>query len=281
MIISKFLLSCAVRPTKAMPVARRHSQAGFSLIEMAVVLAIIALLAGSVLALQNYLRATELKSIMIDVERFKSMFLQFQDRYKALPGDLPDATNYWGAAHADFNTCKTTVSNSKATCNGDGNGTISTWGTATTYYERYRAWQQLSNAGFIEGNYTGVQGAGGASEARIAVNTPASEVNGGGFSLRYHPLGFADANWFASTYHHLVVFGGFVTADTTNAPMVTPLEANDIDQKIDDGRPGAGLVMGFTSNFQPNCVSTNVVATAAYVLANTDQECALIFKLGF
>jgi prepilin-type N-terminal cleavage/methylation domain-containing protein len=99
----------------------------FSLIELVVVLVIIGLIVGGITSGQNLIRSAQLQSVVTDKKKYESAIAAFQERYFQLPGDMNNATDFWGAAHTTEATCVTTVSTGEETCNGDGNGKI-------TYY---------------------------------------------------------------------------------------------------------------------------------------------------
>lgn len=99
---------------------------GFSLVELSIVLVILGLLTGGILAGQSLIRASELRSVSVDLVRTQTAVMSFRDKYMAIPGDMSTATRFWGAAHATPATCRTTSSSSTATCDGDGNGNITT-----------------------------------------------------------------------------------------------------------------------------------------------------------
>jgi len=116
---------------KAMQNARfPRRQAGFTLIEIAIVLVIIGLLLGGILKGQELITSARVKNIVAQIDGTKAAFFGFQDRYRALPGD--------------FNAATTQIAG--ATQNGDGNGVIN----AT---ESIAVWDHLSHAGFINGTY--------------------------------------------------------------------------------------------------------------------------------
>ena len=131
---------------------------GFSLVELSIVLVILGLLTGGILAGQSLIRAAELRTVTNDFTRYVTATHTFRDKYFSIPGDMTNATKFWGAADPTPATCRalTTPSTGTATCDGNGNGTILTPGDATTFFEMHRFWQHLAHAGLIEGTYTGV-----------------------------------------------------------------------------------------------------------------------------
>ena len=123
-------------------------QAGFTLVEIAIVLVIIGLLLVGVLQGQEMIENTKTKSIVSDMKSVQAAYNSYLDRYKVPPGDEANATfvaRGWPAA----------MSNA-----GGGNG-ILTMPVANTFTNAAAAenesfWQALRAAGFLSGSSTDV-----------------------------------------------------------------------------------------------------------------------------
>ena len=146
-------------------------RSAFSLVELSIVLVILGLLTGGILAGQNLIRAAELRSVTTQMTQYRTAFYTFRDKYFAIPGDMRNAIDFWGAQDGADGVgldCFNDPSSTQATCNGDGDGDIQLYPMTETY----RAWQHLANAGLIEGTYTGagtsVPTGGGSSEGRTS-----------------------------------------------------------------------------------------------------------------
>jgi prepilin-type N-terminal cleavage/methylation domain-containing protein len=258
---------------------------GYSLLEMAIVVVIIGLIIGGVVIGRSLIRNAELQSIMGEYGRYKQAVISFQDKYFALPGDFATATSIWGAAHATASTCITTASTTKLTCNGDGNGRITDQQSsyATTYYEQFRAWQHLSNAGLISDTVSGISTS-GTYAYTIGVNIPASQFSGAGWRLLNYteddrdggveglaatPTGDIPANL-------VLWFGGRYFEDSNRmGNIISPNDAADFDTKFDDGLPLTGVIITQSNIASPNCVTADAYTESNAVL------CALVFKTGF
>jgi prepilin-type N-terminal cleavage/methylation domain-containing protein len=246
---------------------------GFTLVELSIVLVILGLLAGGVLAGQGLIRAAELRSITTDQQRFLIAIRAFRDQYRSLPGDMPNATLVWGAQDPTPATCQTTPSTGKATCDGNGTGGV---GLVTAeYYESFRLWQQLANAGLIEGTYNGVTGSGGTLHCVPGTNCPASRLAKGGFL--YSMVTSTPFGILASPNAHVLFFGAGSNSTAPNVGIIKAEDAWNIDTKLDDGKPGTGKVMGPTNTARPACVDTDVATSAVYLVTDTTPGCNLYF----
>ena len=247
---------------------------GFTLVELSIVLVILGLLAGGVLTGQSLIRAAELRSISTDLNRYNSAVDNFRTRYVGLPGDITNAVNYWGADTASSCTEAPAAGDrvlKTATCNGNGNGVMGD--NTFKANELFRAWQQLANAGLIEGNYTGVAGALSSRHAVIGANAPGSRINNAGFCFMEadytsaHPQRFVNAS-----SKNLIEFGG--PSDVAGGyefyyTVIKPTEAWNIDVKMDDGKPGIGRLM----TWKGSCATTTDPNTAEYALTDSSIAC--------
>src|ERR1019366_1905112 len=139
-------------------------RAGFTLIEMAIVLVIIGLIVGGVLVGQELIYTSQVRSVMTDIQRFDVAANTFRGKYDCVPGDCANATYFFGI---NSGGCPgPAVGYTSGTCNGDGNGQVDGYllqplGGTTAYggishsLEVFLFWQHLSLANLIPGSYTG------------------------------------------------------------------------------------------------------------------------------
>lgn len=252
-------------------------RAGFSLVELSIVLVIIGLITGGILTGQNLIRAAELRSIATDFEKYQTATKAFKDQYYALPGDLPNATDYWGEAA----TCPGDVSTpsvDKATCNGDGDGLIQNYEqvTSNTSDEIFRFWQHLVNAGFIEGNYAGVRAHATNQYSQIGWNVPAGKIRASGWSIHH----WADTvlKNYPGTNGQFMVLGADSAISATAMPILYAEEMWNVDKKIDDGLPAYGILFSRDSDAYPDCVTSTTASDATYKLDSDEMGCAVYFK---
>lgn len=267
----------------------RHTSHGFSLLELALVLVIIALISGGIIAGSAMIRNAHVQKVITESQRFAEAIDNFRDKYVALPGDMTNAQDFWGT---DPGGCPNPATGNPATpyvetrqpktCNGNGDGFI--FGTPSTPYEMFRAWQQLAAAGMVEGTYVGMAyNPGGATDcchAGIGINVPASILPGGGYTLMYSAWPDDHANSWGIP-RHVLVFGAQDSLRWTYAPVLTPIEAQSIDTKIDDGFPAFGNVMSYKSALTPGCTTSDTATISRYTSGDSDKLCVLNFVLGF
>ncbi len=255
-------------------------RAGFTLIELAIVLVVIGLIVGVVFVGQELIKQSQIRSIYTDIDKFNIAVSLFKNKYNCLPGDCLNATDYFGTAHANPVTCISTIGTGTQTCNGDGDGKVEDpyYGDATEFH---RFWQQLSAAGLIEGQYTGVVTPDcymGDICNQPGVNEPAFKYPGAGAYIDY--LGRSDPDGVLFEYgFHAYIIGAIRDHLWANNPAVAPNDALLIDNKIDDGMPGMGAVQTYTPSFTPSigCASSADPTTATYMKSDA-RLCVMIIK---
>jgi prepilin-type N-terminal cleavage/methylation domain-containing protein len=120
----------------------QRNQSGFTLIEIAIVLVIIGLLLGGVLKGQELINSAKVKNLATDFRNIPVYIYGYQDKFKALPGDDPQANTH--------------VNGNVATTGGTpGNGVIEgLWNSTTQTEESYLFWQHVRLAGLTSGSTT-------------------------------------------------------------------------------------------------------------------------------
>ena len=255
---------------------------GFSLLEMAIVMTIIGLLVGGVLTGKSLIRAAELRALQTEMTRYQIAIKTFSDKYGALPGDMANATDFWGAVAPPASCWSTSSAGTIATCSGDGNGTITNYDTGINTYEAFRAWQHLANAGLISGIYTGVAGPGSDRHHKVGINCPRSTaIPGIGYAVFFVATGTFSGSWYSLTNKTILQIGGedtILNAVEPFLPVFTAQEAYSIDKKMDDGLPGTGLVRTQQSN-TPACATSLNPTTATYDTSSDLVNCPLLYVI--
>jgi prepilin-type N-terminal cleavage/methylation domain-containing protein len=220
--------------------SRTHRPAaGFTLIELSIVLVIIGLIVGGVLVGQDLIKAAEIRATVGQVEKYNAAVNTFRTKYNGIPGDL------LGSQATAFGVC-ITANCAGTTGLGDGNGLINDTASSTTSAgigEPLLFWQELSNASLIDGSLGQGVVTAGALPANLTSSTVAS----------YFPVAkLGRGNYWlvgnnGAGVNEFLLTGFGTTPDTTTgvytlAGQLTPIESYNIDVKLDDGAPNTGIV---------------------------------------
>lgn len=259
----------------------------FSLVELSIVLVILGLLVGGVLSGQSLIRAAELRGIATEYNEIVTATQSFKDKYFALPGDMPNATQFWlrqGGLGGYNATCVTnsgaavhTVTQQGA-CDGNGDGRVEIFNFLQAN-EDAQFWQHLKMAGLM--NIKVRQSAG---DAGIGINFGTnrslhnSRFNNGLWGPLYYPPTTGQfvplSTGRVGSNLNLLMFGaasGNVHPPTTS--LLKPEEAWNLDSKIDDGKSTQGTLRVTQSGTTWDiCRSGN-----DYALSETREQCSIVF----
>ena len=263
----------------------KNKNSGFTLLEMSIVIVIVALVAGAIVGAKSMMRAAQIKNALGEYDTYLKAIGEFRDKYLALPGDMKNATTMFGASAGG---CPGTAGAAPTTgsCNGNGNGRIGMTDTSgyfnTDFGEMFRAWEQLAHAGFIKGQYNGVWSPVWVTDATIGLNVPESALEGAGWSLYYYIETIDNGLLWPDTYGHMFSLGSTRSGSITSGATLSAPEAFALDQKMDDGKPGRGVVRAWRPGFLANCTNSDTTQDAqAYIATkSTTAACALVFIPG-
>lgn len=237
----------------------RHRRA-FSLVELSIVLVILGLLVGGILSGQSLIRASQLRALTRQYQGYYTAVQTFRDKYFALPGDMTNATQFWGLRAAGA-ACMGSASSDTKTCDGNGDGQIDIAPGSSVEYTRF--WQHLANAGLIEGQYNGL-------------NYPASKLGG---TTRFA------GQWSGTLTGNTINFDGDYGNVLYTTDMLIPSELWNIDTKMDDGIPSTGKVVVLATtgpNWLADCTTAAAGVTSnlnvTYLLSGTANTCEIMFR---
>ena len=222
----------------------KKTQSGFTLIEIAIVMVIIGLLLGGVLKGQSMINSAKVRSLNNKIDGISAAWFAFQDRYRALPGDMIGA-----------NAAAQIGNGILAAQGGDG------FGTVNTGIESGFLWLHLAGAGFISGSYSGAAAPGPAGNVYECPTGSLGVCPDNGFGLGME-ISFSAVSFPAPAAAANTLYTG------SNIPVVL---AAELDRKIDDGIPITGAVRGGASNGAlPACVAGGI-----YNIAVASMDCGL------
>lgn len=233
----------------------RRSEAGFTLVELSIVLVIIGLIVGGVLAGQDMIKAAEIRATISQVEEFNTATNTFRDKFRALPGDIAQAAaqnfGLFDAANRAAAT-RNVNQNGLLECNGTGCGAggtapalIRNFGGETALY-----WRDLSAKNLIENSLQTANGtvAGGAAgnitpggAADMFNYLPEAKMDKGNYLTVFSAAG---RNYFQLTG---ITSISSAAGAYTLSNALTAQDAFNIDAKMDDGKPRTGTVRALNS----------------------------------
>lgn len=215
---------------------------GFTLVELSVVIIIIGLILAGISTGSELIKEAGLRRLVDNSNSLIANIKLFKTKYGGLPGDLDNASSYFGCVNAT----------TPAGCNGNGDHQIpfaSLYEIQTVGHHLYLAEIILQEYPLADGRDSYIKS--GFQEAVLSVRIPATI--------------------FGKTIEGLLI-GEYNPADDREglAPL-TVFEASAIDLKTDDGVANTGRVFGF----DPDCSTSAITAGGAdynYSGANANNK---------
>jgi prepilin-type N-terminal cleavage/methylation domain-containing protein len=243
---------------------------GFTLVELSIVIIIIGLLIAGISAGTSLINQASVNSVITDMQSYQTSYNNFILRYNSVPGDFANAFSYWGA---------TVCSDTNTNCNGNGNSLIEPGAAGAD--ESVKAWKHLALANMISGAGTTVLGAtsGGVNKV-IGVDVPASKVAGAGFILSGPVTAFDTGAAAASPWNapvndnktNAVFIAKKATGGAISNAALKPLDAFNIDQKIDDGVLSGTTFSGAATGYFRSTNGDDVTDTCIDITNNVENE---------
>lgn len=185
-------------------------QAGFTLIELAIVLVIIGLLLGGVLRGQELINSARVKNLTRDFQNVQVYLYGYQDRFRAIPGDDGNAAARLPGPPAAINAPAATRNN--GLINGQ-------WNSENVADESFLFWQHVRLAGLAPG---------AVDVGNLAAFIPRN-ANNGRIGIQSIGAGFTKINDMQGAYA--------ICSD-----LILGRDALQIDTTLDDGDTQTGNI---------------------------------------
>lgn len=234
------------------------ARAGFTLVELAIVLVIVGLLVGGVLVAQTLIETAGMRATGAQMESYNVAAVTFRARNHGLPGDLIAqralsfglAARSGGAGRGDGNALLQNGSNPLA-LNGLG-------------HETALFWRDLWDADLIQTPLTNATDAPAASiiTANLPLWLPPAKIRSTAY---FHTYGFSGRHYF--------YIGGLGAAPTdangilSLAPGLIPTDAMYLDEKFDDGIGNRGSIIA-TQNITTHAIDVGTGAAGECLTAS-------------
>ena len=207
-------------------------QTGFTLVEIAIVLVIIGLLLGGILKGQEMITQAKIKNVINDFNGITAAVASYQDRYRALPGDDPNALGRWSGAVSG---------NGNGVFDGNCNYNDTPSGTPTQGANECNLfWWDLRLSGFVAGT-TAVQSSSWLQPANAANGIMGVQTSGMGFT------------------------GNIVCS--SNLPDKIAIA---VDTQMDDATSNTGQIRGFLQSSPNPAVPAATATLPAYAETGTN-----------
>lgn len=251
----------------------RRSEAGFTLVELAIVMIIIGLLIGGILKGQELIANAQVTATVAQIKGLEAATSTFRDAYNAFPGDIQTpATRLPNCTAAPCNVASATAGNGRV----DGvPGAIVAAATEPLMFFTHLAAGDL---------LTGVQVNPTGAPISWGDELPEAEVGGAGFSVGFAATAAGATNvigtgaWDSSHFLALQLTPTAAVAAGAGGGAISPGTAARIDRKLDDGAPNTGIVRAAGSLGATGCASLATVA-GVYVESQQTNECSLYIRI--
>lgn len=232
----------------------RHSEQGFTLVELAIVMVIIGLLIGGILKGQELIANAKISSTVSQLKGLDAAMNTFQDKYNIAPGLMTDATTRLPG-------CAAPCANSA--------GAITTLDfPAGTGDSKTQVFLHLNAADLISGIDTS------GSSLTFGKLLPTVKAGGGMWIGRAAAATSGGGNTVLTAGKQYAILSG-TTANVGDATgVLSSTAAAQIDRKMDDGQPTSGAVQTRGTGCQ-GTTGTPI----PYDEANTGATCAMFSRV--
>jgi prepilin-type N-terminal cleavage/methylation domain-containing protein len=226
--------------------------AGFTLIELSIVLVIIGLLVGGILVGRDLIKAAEIRSQISQFQQIETAHNTFKQKYNCMAGDCPQTSALFPQITG---------------LDGNGNGQVECWYGGATVDECRSYFYSFVLAGLMAGSQTYIDSY--AKEYYKGKMRDNSTIY-----VNYTDIYERMSNQSA-VFVHLII----TNSPAANGAVITSEDAYQIDVKIDDGKAGSGKVYGINGGKNPPTTYLPCIASGEYDLTKKGINCEIMYKV--
>lgn len=245
-------------------------RAGFTLIELSIVLVIVGLLVGGILAGKALIQQAEVRAAASQLQKMETAYNTFRLKYNCIMGDCINATDFFGMNYVVVSGgCPTPSGVGNGNGNGDGLIQASPSDAAAGDWpcESAQAMKSLLYAGLVSIDLANPCGSG---------NDDFPFFKGINNSCAY----FYNDDLFAQVTlinTNSMTWTG-ISADGSPSPALSPVQARLIDEKIDDGKPATGTFRGLDAALPSGgAIVPHSCSTSGTYNLNEDFTCRSLY----
>ncbi len=224
---------------------------------------------------QNLIFAAEIRKQIKQVQEYTLTYNTFKVKYNCIPGDCKQASAFF-----------------TGTTDGDGDGIVENLISSTPDNafsgEQSHFFEQLSLANLIPSKFSTVATVGigfpaivlAPKKGFVVGKARATDVSGCIIGTNSFDC-FAAGQWTTGLFFIIGDPDAPVWGDKNDTyGILTPVQMQSIDQKLDDGFPHTGILRGGEAwgSLNGSCV-TGSSPPSTYLLSNTDTACVFAWKL--
>lgn len=247
---------------------------GFNLVEMAIVVSVIGLVAGGILVGRELYDIAQIRNTIKQLESYDAAIAVFIGKYGYLPGDIPDnrAIAY---GLADPGCPSATLRG----CGGNSDGRLEYYSNISSP-ENVNFWYHLSVSDLIGESLNSGLNDDGSSNYQSGLTIPQLDLRDIGIPIFYWPNIVTGSLTFTSVFgigKNMYGIGRLPNYFSEDSSGITGREAYFLDSKIDDGFPRSGAVSTFgkIAAFTTSCID-NTVTPNVYIGNGSVNECVIL-----